>query len=59
MFLPAIDPDADFVLSAVNGDIILTYYAVPIPEPSAGLLLSAGFVVMMISRRRARAGARG
>ncbi len=31
---PSIDLDAEFVLSSVNGDIILTYYAVPIPEPS-------------------------
>lgn len=54
VLLSAIDPDADFVLSAVNGDIILTYYAVPIPEPSTALFLGLAGVGLLAVRRRVR-----
>lgn len=54
ILLSAIDPDADFVLSAVNGDIILTYYAVPIPEPSTLVFLGLAGVSLLAVRRRAR-----
>lgn len=54
VLLSAIDPDADFVLSAVDGDIILTYYAVPIPEPSTLVFLGLAGAGLLAVRRRAR-----
>jgi autotransporter-associated beta strand protein len=50
--LSSIDPDAQFVLSTVDGDIVLTYYAVPIPEPSTLAFLGFAGVGLLWSRRR-------
>lgn len=55
LLLSLADPDAQFVLSSVGGDIILTYYAVPVPEPSTMAFLGFAGAGLLWSRRRRNA----
>jgi PEP-CTERM putative exosortase interaction domain/gammaproteobacterial enzyme C-terminal transmembrane domain len=51
VLLADINPDAEFLLSSVNGDVVLTYYAVP--EPGALTLFGlTGLALLGIRRRR-------